>query len=170
MHRLQQVFLRRHMKTHSAEKANKCGQCDFACSDPRSLVRHTQRREIKQMQPLWLCIPWGDVKRHLKTHNGEKSNKCRQCDFSCTDIWKDTVEKSRTNATNVTLSHGLWGDIQKDTVYELLTINLVFIGTVKVSREPQNWMIFFSFSKHGGGGGHFRSKNFTSVHFGVFLG
>ena len=43
--------LRTHSKTHSAEKSNKCNQCDYACSDPSAL------------------------RTHLKTHTGEKPNK-----------------------------------------------------------------------------------------------
>ena len=27
----------------------------------------------------------GNLRRHLKTHSGEKSNKCNQCDFACSD-------------------------------------------------------------------------------------
>ena len=40
---------------HNGEKSNKCNQCDFACTDPRS---------------------------HMKRHSREKSNKCNQCDFA----------------------------------------------------------------------------------------
>ena len=31
------------------------------------------------MQPIW--IQAGDLRRHLKAHRGERSNKCNQCDF-----------------------------------------------------------------------------------------
>ena len=51
------------------------------------------------------------LRRHLKTNNGEKSNKCNKCDFiyflgqtSWGHIWKRTVKKSQTNASNATLS------------------------------------------------------------------
>ena len=50
--------LRRHLKTHSGEKANKCNQCDYASSQA------------------------GHLRTHLKIHGGEKSNKCKQCDFA----------------------------------------------------------------------------------------
>ena len=70
----------------------------------------TPWRKIKQMQPMWICILSGrqsedsfenpqrrkvkqiatsvtlhpqyagDLRRHLKTHNGEKVNKCNQCE------------------------------------------------------------------------------------------
>ena len=32
------------------------------------------------MQPIW--IQAGDLRRHLKAHYGERSNKCNQCDFA----------------------------------------------------------------------------------------
>ena len=47
-----------HLKTHTAEKPNKCKQCDF------SFVRAS------------------DLRMHLKRHSGEKSNKCNQCDYA----------------------------------------------------------------------------------------
>ena len=40
--------LRRHLKTHSGEKSNKCNQCDYVCSQA------------------------GHLSQHLKTHSGEK--------------------------------------------------------------------------------------------------
>ena len=50
--------LRKHLKTHSGEKPNKCNQCDYASSETSKLMTH------------------------LKTHSGEKSNKCNQCDYA----------------------------------------------------------------------------------------
>ena len=50
--------LRRHLKTHSGEKSNKCNQCDYASSRA------------------------GDLRAHLKTHSGEKPNKCNKCDYA----------------------------------------------------------------------------------------
>ena len=86
------------MKTHNREK---CSQCDYACSDP------------------------SDLKTHLKLQSGQKPNKCSQCDYAssktgnlsmplimqaiCGIIWKHTLEKNQTNATNVTFS-GTSGD------------------------------------------------------------
>ena len=33
---------------------------------------------------MWLCLLSGrSLRRHLKTHSGEKSNKCNQCNFAC---------------------------------------------------------------------------------------
>ena len=104
--------LRIHLKTHNGEKANKCNQCDCAFS-------HV-----------------GDLRRHLKTLNWEKSNKCNQCDSVFLmhaiwgNIWKSTVEKSQTNATNVTLpalTQVLWGDIWRDT--NQFRMNIIILDT-----------------------------------------
>ena len=32
------------------------------------------------MQPTWIRV--GDLRRHLKAHAEERSNKCNQCDFT----------------------------------------------------------------------------------------
>ena len=51
----------------------------------------------------------GDLRRHLKAHSGERSNKCNQCDFAFIQAGnlrphlKLRVERSQTNATDVTL-------------------------------------------------------------------
>ena len=39
---------------------------------------NAQWRKVNQMQPMWLC----HLRTHLKTHGGEKSNKCNQCDYA----------------------------------------------------------------------------------------
>ena len=63
--------------------AHKCNQCEYISSRASNL------------------------KAHLKTHSGEKSNKCNQCDYASSQaghwghIWRHTVEKSQTSATNV---------------------------------------------------------------------
>jgi KRAB domain-containing zinc finger protein len=50
------------------------------------------------------------LKRHLKTHIGEKSNKCNQCDFASVEAGvsrgqlKTPSEKKCLNATNVTMN------------------------------------------------------------------
>ena len=68
---------------HTAEKSNKCNQCDYASSEK------------------------GHLRTHLKTHSGEKPNKCNQCDYASSQAgdlrthFKTTVEKSQANATNV---------------------------------------------------------------------
>ena len=36
--------------------------------------------EKNQMQPTWIHA--GNLRRHLKAHSRERSNKCNQCDFT----------------------------------------------------------------------------------------
>ena len=53
----------------------------------------------------------GSLRGHLKTHSGEKLNKCNQCDYAiCIHAGKHfegackyPVEKSQTNVTNATM-------------------------------------------------------------------
>ena len=65
------------------------------------------------------------LRRHLKTHSGEKSFKCNQRDshlFTQTiteNIWKLTLEKSHWIATNATMNlfwQAIWEDIWKLTL------------------------------------------------------
>ena len=71
----------------------------------------------------------GHFKTHLKTHSGERQNKCNQCDFASSragnmrtrlkHIWKRTVGKSKTNGTSVIihpLGQIVWWRIWKHTV------------------------------------------------------
>ena len=94
---------------------------------------HTQQwRKVQQMQPMQLFIL--SSKRFEgtleNTHSGEKSNKCNQCDFACSQAGtlkrhlKMHSEKSPTNATNATLPflrNAIWIDIWKCMVEKSLT-------------------------------------------------
>ena len=51
-------------------KSIKCNQCEFASSQE------------------------GDLRRHLKTHSGEKSNKCSQCNYASSHFKTHSGEKS----------------------------------------------------------------------------
>ena len=45
--------------------------------------KNTQWRKVKQMQPMRLCLFTGRrFVAHLKSHSGEKSNECNQCNFA----------------------------------------------------------------------------------------
>ena len=74
---------------------------------------NAQWRKIIQMQPMWLCnlhllrqAIWGYIwKCTVEKSHSNATNAIRHCLKQAIwgDIWKRTVEKSQTNATNVTL-------------------------------------------------------------------
>ena len=64
------------------EKLNNCNQCEYASGKAENL------------------------RKHMKTHYGEKSYKCSQCDFAtvhASSLRALTLEKNCTHATNATL-------------------------------------------------------------------
>ena len=109
-------YLSKHLKSHSGEKSNKCNKCDFTS------IRANNLRRCNLCN--FACSDPSYLSKHLKSHSGEKSNKCNECDFTSIranknainatlpvliqdiweNIWNHTVEKSKINATNVTLA------------------------------------------------------------------
>ena len=69
--------LRRHLKSHSGEKPNKCNQCSYA------------------------SVEAGNLRTHLKTHRGEISNKCKKCDF--TSPWATNLVKQSNRCNQCTM-------------------------------------------------------------------
>ena len=65
--------------------------CLLLCKRFEVTLKNSQRRKVKQMQPVWLIITdyassyASNLRVHLKTHSGEKSNKCNQCDYASSD-------------------------------------------------------------------------------------
>ena len=105
--------LKIHLKIHSGEKENKCTLCNYASSNANSLKlhleTHTGEKSHHCNQCEYKCVDKSALIMHLMKHSGEKSNKCNLCDFASSyastlrNILKDTVEKSQTNAANVTM-------------------------------------------------------------------
>ena len=48
----------------------------------RHLKTHSGEKPNKCNQCDYASAPAGNLRRHLKTHSGEKSNKCNQCDYA----------------------------------------------------------------------------------------
>ena len=48
----------------------------------KETFEEAQWRKVKQMQHMRLCVfVWKSFEATFKTHSGEKSNKCNQCDY-----------------------------------------------------------------------------------------
>ena len=60
-------------------------------------------------QCMYASLKADNLRIHLQRHSGEKANKCKQCNYATAHSsalkthLKHTAEKSRTNATNVTM-------------------------------------------------------------------
>ena len=110
--------LSRHFQRLSGEKSNKCNQCDYTSSGAYNLKTHlkTHNGEVKQMQPMWLCLFPG--KQFDKKSQTNVSNVTMHMKMQLIrgHIWKHTVQKSYTNLTSVTLpplGQTLWQNIRK---------------------------------------------------------
>ena len=101
--------------------------CILLCKRFEGAFENAQWRKAQQMQPVWLCIcSRRQFEDTFENAQWKKSNKCNQCQYACslagylrTHIWKNTVVKSRTNATNLImhpLTQVLWRRIWKCTV------------------------------------------------------
>ena len=67
------------------KKRNKCKQCDYASSYAGHLRRHLKTHNGEKSNKCNQCdyafSRVGNLRTHLKTHSGEKSKKCSQCDY-----------------------------------------------------------------------------------------
>ena len=116
-----------HLNMHRKETSNKCSQINYGRWFEDSFENTQWRKAKKCNQCEYTFSRTDNLKTHFKMHSGEKSDKCNFCDFassrSChfrTHL-KNTLEKSQTNVTSVTLHTcrlTIWPDIWIDTVEE----------------------------------------------------
>ena len=74
-------YLRKHLKSHSGEKSNKCNECDSTSIRVNNLRRHLKRTAEKSKKCNQWDFAYSDpsyLSKHLKSHSGEKSNKCNK--------------------------------------------------------------------------------------------
>ena len=65
------------------EKSIKCNYASFRAGTMRThLKTHSGEKSNKCNQCDFAFSQAGNLRKHLKKHNGEKSNKCKQCEYA----------------------------------------------------------------------------------------
>ena len=72
--------------TDNVIESNKCNQCNYASSQAGDLKKHWKTHSGEKSNKCNQCSFASSyasaLRTHLRTHSGEKSNKCNQCDFA----------------------------------------------------------------------------------------
>ena len=104
--------LRTHLIKHSGVKLHKCNQCDYTSYRKGNMTAHLKTHNWEKLYKCSQCnyaSSWaGNLRMHLKTHSAKRSKTdasgvtmpaLRHAVWGI--IWKPTLEKSQTIATNV---------------------------------------------------------------------
>jgi uncharacterized Zn-finger protein len=82
--------LKKHVAAHKGKKMHQCRHCDFKIADPFVLSRHILSVHTKDLP--FRCKrcrtrfrQQSELKKHMKTHSGQKVYQCEYCDYSTTD-------------------------------------------------------------------------------------
>ncbi|XP_068102146.1 zinc finger protein 142 [Hyperolius riggenbachi] len=72
-------------KMHAYEKIHRCGDCDFATSHKRVLIRHrllhTGEKPHKCSQCDFVCRDLSYLSKHMLTHSTDKNYMCTECGY-----------------------------------------------------------------------------------------
>ena len=153
--------LKKHLKTHTGERTNKCNLCDYASSG--SLKNHLKTHSGEKPNKCNLCGYASSVASNLRTHvisihTREKSYKCNQCDYASSqavNLKKHLKTHTETNAMNVTfpaLIQTLWVNIWKRTVEtswtNLTNVKIYSFRSLKVHHLLQTINLNYDLKKH----------------------
>ena len=93
-------ILTRHLNRYSVnihrwEKSNKCDQCLLPGKRFEETFKDAQWRKVKQIKQCdYAYFRASDLKKHLKMHSGEKSNKCNQCKYTSSQVSGKQFDKT----------------------------------------------------------------------------
>ena len=77
------------------EKLNQGNLFDYASDEASNLRRHLKthsgHKSYKCKQSDFATVQAGNLRRHLKTHSGQKSYKCSQCDFTTVATFESSL-------------------------------------------------------------------------------
>ena len=89
------------MSSNTRLNSKKCDQCDYSTTFATTLKRHIRTHRGQKLHKCDLCghlfHQAGNLKRHMLIHNGEKPHKCHYCNYSCSETG-DLKKHMRTHS------------------------------------------------------------------------
>jgi stress-induced morphogen len=93
--------LKRHMRTHSDDKAYKCDMCNYRCFESHDLQKHKRVHSCEKPFQCPMCDKAfkdsSTLRNHKRIHTGEKPFKCDICEYEFKQVGH-LIQHKRTHA------------------------------------------------------------------------